>query len=238
MSENRTSADTFQRFLDKELYERHKILRFEQMYGRTWVSTGGQDTTTELFSELDLRVSEQTNRLHELSKIFVHQSGMQMLDVGCGIGGSAFLAARKYGLLVNGIDLSKNMVDIANERRDEMSAGVKHRVQFHVEDATSMEYPDNFYDVVYSRDAILHMADKESLFKKFLHCLKPGNRLNGCSCQQKQINVACWLFLIGGVLLITDYCRGDQEHGEQFNSYVKQRDYEFLTVKVCGLKLK
>ena len=66
------------------------------------------------------------------------------------------------------------MIDIANERRDMMSAGVKHRVQFHVEDATCMKYPANFYDIVYSRDTILHIEDKESLFRKFLHCLKPG----------------------------------------------------------------
>ena len=46
-----------------------------------------------------------------------------------------------------------------------MSAGVKHRCQFHVEDATTMDYPENFYDVVYSRDTILHIADKEALFK-------------------------------------------------------------------------
>ena len=102
------------------------------------------------------------------------QSDMRMLDVGCGIGGSAFYVARKYGMLVNGVDLSQNMIDIANERRDEMSAGVKHRVQFHVEDATCMKYPANFYDIVYSRDTILHIEDKESLFRKFLHCLKPG----------------------------------------------------------------
>ena len=99
---------------------------------------------------------------------------MRMLDVGCGIGGSAFYVARKYGVLVNGIDLSQNMIDIANERRDAMNAGVKHRVQFHVEDATCMKYPANFYDIVYSRDTILHIEDKESLFRKFLHCLKPG----------------------------------------------------------------
>ena len=34
---------------------------------------------------------------------------------------------------------------------------------------------------------------------------------------------------------MTDYCRGDQEHGDQFKTYVKQRDYKFLTVKVCYL---
>ena len=37
-----------------------------------------------------------------------------------------------------------------------------------------MTYPANFYDIVYSRDTILHIEDKESLFRKFLHCLKPG----------------------------------------------------------------
>ena len=74
------------------------------------------------------------------------------------------------------------MIDIANERRDEMGAGVKHRVHFHVEDATAMEYPTGFYDIVYSRDAILHMDDKESLFKKFLHSLKPGKQLKNHGC--------------------------------------------------------
>ena len=61
MSEKSVSTDKFQRFLDKELYERHKILRFEQIYGKTWVSTGGLDTTEEFFNELDLKVSEDTS---------------------------------------------------------------------------------------------------------------------------------------------------------------------------------
>ena len=65
MSEKRTSSEKFQKFLDQDLYERHKILRFEQMYGRTWVSTGGQETTTEFFNELDLKVRNQTSILHD-----------------------------------------------------------------------------------------------------------------------------------------------------------------------------
>ena len=151
-----------------------------------------------------------------------------MLDVGCGIGGSAFYVARKYGVLVNGIDLSQNMIDIANERRETMSAGVKHRCQFHVEDATCMKYPADFYDIVYSRDTILHIEDKESLFRKFLHCLKPGGRRCGYSDILLQMSYP----LAGGILLITDYCRGDQEQSKQFKDYVKQRGYHLLTVKV------
>ena len=57
------------------------------------------------------------------------------------------------------------MITVSFSRRSSMSAGVKHRCQFHVEDATTMDYPENFYDVVYSRDTILHIADKEALFK-------------------------------------------------------------------------
>ena len=37
---------------------------------------------------------------------------------------------------------------------------------------------------------------------------------------------------------MTDYCRGDREHGADFKSYVKQRDYKFMTVKVGNLKCK
>ena len=38
-----------------------------------------------------------------------------------------------------------------------------------------------------SRDTILHIADKEDLFRKFLYTLKPG-----------------------GKLMISDYCHGDK----------------------------
>ena len=44
-------------------------------------------------------------------------------------------------------------------------------------DATTIEYPAESFDVIYSRDTILHIKDKLSLYKKFLKWLKPGGRL-------------------------------------------------------------
>ena len=43
------------------------------------------------------------------------------------------------------------------------------------------------HQIYFSRDTILHIDDKEELFKKFLYTLKPG-----------------------GKLMISDYCHGDQ----------------------------
>jgi phosphoethanolamine N-methyltransferase len=146
--------------------------------------------------------------------------------------------ANIYGVEIFGIDLSINMINIANELRESQPPGVKHRVQFHVEDATTMDYPQVFYDTVYSRDTILHIEDKKSLFAKFYDCLKPGGRI-----------------------VITDYCHGDKpEHryifghtndrvyfsfikvlssfSAHFKDYVKSRGYHLLTVQGYGQVLE
>ena len=44
-----------------------------------------------------------------------------VLDVGCGIGGSAFLMAQEYDASVIGMDLSSNMINIALERAAEFN---------------------------------------------------------------------------------------------------------------------
>jgi len=183
-----------QDWLDQNQYTRKGILRYEAIFGRTYVSVGGETTTKDFVNLLDLK------------------PGMKVLDIGCGTGGSAFYMARNYGVDVHGIDLSTNMIGIAQDYRAEMEPAVKHRVQFYIEDALSMEYPDNFYDVVYSRDTILHITDKKQLFGKFLKSLKPG-----------------------GKLMISDYCRGDvAQHSKEFTDYVKSRDYDLHTVSGYG----
>lgn len=41
------------------------------------------------------------------------------------------------------------------------------QVHFEVADATKREFPEGSFDVVYSRDTILHIDDKLALFKRF-----------------------------------------------------------------------
>ncbi|KAL2077281.1 hypothetical protein ACEWY4_026785 [Coilia grayii] len=181
---------TFQQFLDNQQYTRRGILRYEKMFGAGYVSTGGPSTTKEFVDLLNLT------------------PGQKVLDVGCGIGGGDFYMAKNFGVEVLGMDLSANMVEIACERAAKEKLP---QVSFEVADATKRVFPEGTFDVVYSRDTILHIGDKLELFKHFYSWLKPG-----------------------GKLLISDYCCGEKPWSPQFEEYVKQRGYILYTPKRYG----
>jgi len=114
---------------------------------------------------------------------FVHQlvrwsgldqlpAGSTVLDVGCGIGGSARILARDYGLNVLGISISPAQVERAGALT---SPGVNCR--FAVMDALALELPNRSFDAVWSVEASPHMPDKQRYADELLRVLKPGGRL-------------------------------------------------------------
>ncbi|KAG6499956.1 hypothetical protein ZIOFF_039770 [Zingiber officinale] len=183
----------FQRFLDNVQYKNSGILRYEHVFGAGFVSTGGIETTKEFVAKLELK------------------PGQKVLDVGCGIGGGDFYMAENFKVDVVGIDLSINMISLALER----AIGLKCSVEFEVADCTKKTYPDNTFDVIYSRDTILHIQDKPSLFKSFFKWLKPG-----------------------GKVLISDYCKKSGTPSEDFAKYIKQRGYDLHDVEAYGKMLE
>lgn len=168
-------------FLDTRQYTRTAIEAYESIYGRDFVSPGGAGAARELIDKLAL------------------EPDARVLDVGCGLGGSAFLMAREYGLRVDGIDLSQNMLAIAQQKSD--AYGLSDRVMFEQGDCLALDRPA-CYDAVYSRDVFLHIHDKSKLFDVLHNLLKPG-----------------------GHLLFTDYCCGKQPWADDFADYVTSRAY-------------
>ncbi|KAB2090089.1 hypothetical protein ES319_A03G103200v1 [Gossypium barbadense] len=183
----------FQRFLDSVQYKSNSILRYERIFGPGYVSTGGIETTKEFVGKLDLK------------------PGQKVLDVGCGIGGGDIYMAEEFDVHVVGNDLSVNMISFALER----ATGLKCSVEFEVADCTKKVYPDNSFDVIYSRDTILHIHDKPALFRSFYKWLKPG-----------------------GKLLISDYCKSSKTPSREFAEYIKQRGYDLHDVKSYGQMLE
>ncbi len=84
--------------LDTTQYQAEAIAKYEAVYGQHFISPGGAVSARACIARLGLK------------------PGMRVLDVGCGLGGSAFLMAREYGVSVHGIDVSANMLASARER--------------------------------------------------------------------------------------------------------------------------
>ena len=118
--------------------------------------------------------------VHEL----VHWSGLdrlppgsRVLDVGCGIGGSARILARDYQLEVLGISISPAQIARA---RQLTPASLDH-CRFAVMDALALDLPDGSaeqgFDAVWSVEAGPHMPNKQRYADELLRVLRPGGLL-------------------------------------------------------------
>ena len=99
-------------------------------------------------------------------------AGSRVLDVGCGIGGSARILARDYGLDVVGISISPAQVKRATQLTP---SGLTCR--FQVMDALDLQLPDHSFDAVWSVEAGPHMPDKQRYADELLRVMRPDGLL-------------------------------------------------------------
>ncbi len=98
-----------------------------------------------------------------------------IIDVGCGIGGSTLYLAQKFGSNATGISLSPVQVSRAQERAVE--AGIDSRVRFEVANALKMPFEDDTFDLVWSLESGEHMPDKTKFLAECYRVLKPGGKM-------------------------------------------------------------
>lgn len=100
-------------------------------------------------------------------------SGQRVLDIGSGLGGIDILLAREHGAAeVVGIDVEHELVSAA---RDLIAAsGLADRIRFELATPGLLLFADRSFDVVFSKDAMVHIADKHLLFTEVMRVLKPG----------------------------------------------------------------
>ena len=98
----------------------------------------------------------------------------QVLDVGCGLGGSARYLALQFGCRVTGLDLTPEYVQAAQM----LTARLKlaERVDFRQGSALEMPFEDGAFDLVWSEHAQMNIADKPRLYREIHRVLKPGGR--------------------------------------------------------------
>lgn len=103
------------------------------------------------------------------------KAGQHLLDVGCGIGGTARLIAARFGCSVHGIDLTPEYIDVARTLTERVGLGA--RVGFDVANALAMGFDDGAFDGAVTMHVAMNIANREGLYREIARVMKPGAAL-------------------------------------------------------------
>lgn len=139
-----------------ELYHRQMVDILQAIWGEGFLSPGGPDEVARLIGDVDLR-------------------GLAVLDIGCGAGGIDIALVRTHGAgFVTAIDVEDTVVGCA--RALVVREGLDPRIAVVKVAPGPLPFPPRTFDVVFSKDSIVHIADKHALMTEVFRVLKPGGR--------------------------------------------------------------
>src|ERR1700687_4224850 len=105
--------------------------------------------------------------------------GARVLDIGCGLGGSALWLADQFDCDVTGITISPVQARMAAAKSRARS--LSRRVQFQVRDANQWQPAAASVDLIWIMESSEHFHDKAQFFERCARALKPGGVLAVCA---------------------------------------------------------
>ena len=142
---------------DQNHYEDDFIAFLELMWGEGYLSPGGAAEVGRLLAGSDL-------------------VGKTVLDIGCGSGGITAALVKEYGAAhVVGIDVEEPVCHHARAMINSLGVADQVDIQL-VPPGHPIPLPNESFDIVFSKDSIVHIPDKEALSQDAYRLLKPGGR--------------------------------------------------------------
>ncbi len=105
----------------------------------------------------------------------VNPAGSDVLDVGCGHGGTAIRLAKRCDCRVLGLTLSEKQARLA--RQNAKFAEVYDVTTFVMQDAETYDYPSSSFDLVWTMESSEHFQDKDRYFRNVAKTLRPRGKL-------------------------------------------------------------
>ena len=134
-----------------QYYDEKHIEFLEKLWGDGYLSPGGCQEVNRLLSRIDL-----SNKI--------------VLDIGCGSGGITTSLVTDYNAeQVIGIDVEDDVCAASIARVEKL--GLKNKIKILKVEPGSLPFDDLSFDIVFSKDAIVHIADKEFISKEIFRVL-------------------------------------------------------------------
>ena len=139
---------------DEGHYGPKQLNLLEVVWGEGFLSPGGTEEIDEIVKNTNLE-------------------GKSILDIGCGCGGAAFHLIKKYkAKSVEGIDPERLVIETAHKLAKKNN--LSELATFKQIKPGPLKYADGSFDVVFSKEAFLHIPDKKALLENVHRILKPG----------------------------------------------------------------
>ena len=130
------------------------VAGLEWMWGEGFLSPGGAEEVARIVAGAPI-------------------AGARVLDVGCGLGAIDILLVERFGAAhVTGIDVEAPLVVRAAARVD--AAGRSDRISVRRVSPGRFPFEDRAFDVVFSKDSMIHIPDKPALYAEVHRVLVPG----------------------------------------------------------------
>ena len=157
-------------------------MRRDTILARILAAGGKRDPVTEDDLSSD-RITGVTDQNHVGGRRFVLdlaaaariRAADRVLDLGCGLGGSARVLAAAIGCRVDGLDLTAERVRDANALT--RLVGLHDLVRVRHADWLTARVTRGRYDVLWGQAAWLHVEDKARLFERWRPALRTGGRV-------------------------------------------------------------
>ncbi|MEZ5925172.1 MAG: methyltransferase domain-containing protein [Hyphomicrobiaceae bacterium] len=143
-------------FEQTQAYDDQLVTLLEALWGKGYLSPGGDDETAMVLAGLDL-------------------TGKRIIDIGCGTGGATLFIAERCGAQIVGVDVEAGVIEKAT--RAATDRGLGDRARFQTLQPGPLPFTDAAFDVVFSKDAVIHIEDKAGWAAEVHRVLKPGGVL-------------------------------------------------------------
>lgn len=139
-------------------YELDYMPIMDLVWGRGYIAPGGDGNVARIVEGVELN-----DRL--------------VIDFGSGSGGGAVALARNHGARVIGLELEPPLVE--RSRLIAAEAGVTDRVEFRCVEPGPLALEDQSIDAFCTSGVLIHVPDRDTLFREVMRVLRPGGWLLG-----------------------------------------------------------
>ncbi|MFN4140435.1 methyltransferase domain-containing protein [Aestuariivirga sp.] len=170
--------------MSEDHYPERLIAMLEAIWGEGFLSPGGTDEVARVLEGQDIK-------------------GKAVLDIGCGAGGADIALVKLHGArYVTGIDVEDPV--LLHARKLVAQQGLSDRIGLVKVAPGLLPFPPSSFDVVFSKDSIVHIPDKHALMQEVFRVLKPG-----------------------GWFLASDWLIGTETPSPQMQDYINSEGLDF-----------